>query len=191
MTYTEAAQGLVRAGSEAGVSITLSPPAREIDRTVFGDALAQEIEAAGYPAGAELPWVAEDLYLYPLEELAERQAGYRTNARTGEPSQDWDPSRYVIADWTANPVSIGADGAISYARHGQGSWTHTRIAQDLPAFFALLAAWLRFFVVERGGNLFNEDFEIDDATRDAMRNTVLATIDPVDRDAALAFLLGE
>ncbi|KTT96959.1 hypothetical protein SB4_14325 [Sphingomonas sanguinis] len=83
------------------------------------------------------------------------------------------------------------DGAIRYARHGQEEWTYVRIAPDVPSFFALLADWLRYFVVERAGNLFNEDFQIDEATRDIIRNSILRPIDLDDREAALAFLLGE
>ena len=191
MTYTEAARNLVRAGVEAGVAIALSHPEQAVDRAIFGDALAQEIEAAGYPAGAEFPWVVEDLYLYSLSKLAGRQAGYRYDARTGEASADWNASHYVIADWTANPISIGADGAIRYARHGQGNWSYAVIAPDLPGFFNLLAAWLRYFVVERGGNLFNDNFEIDDPTRNAVRDMISAIVSLDDQESALAFVLCE
>lgn len=191
MTYPEAVQDLVRAGAGAGVPIPLAPPGQAVDRDIFGDALAQEIAATGYPAGAELPWVVEELYLYSLEELAERQAGYRYDAATGEASTGWDASHYVIADWTANPISIGTDGAIHYARHGQGNWTYAPIAPDLPGFFNLLAAWLRYFIVERGGDLFDDDFEINDATRNTVRDMIRTTTDLRDPDAALALLLGE
>ena len=191
MAYIEAAQNLVRAGAEAGVRINLAPPEQAVDRAIFGDALAREIEAAGYPAGAELPWVAEELYLYSLDELAGRQAGYRYDARTGEASANWDASHYVIADWTANPIIIDADGTIHYARHGRGHWTFAPIAPDLPAFFNLLAAWLRYFVGDRGGNLFNDNFEIDDATRNTARAMIRTITGMCDTDAALALLLGE
>ena len=77
MTYKDAVQDLVHAGSEANSAITLSQPKHQVDRSVFGEAISQEIEAAGYPGGAELPWVVEELYLYSLDEIAERQAGYR------------------------------------------------------------------------------------------------------------------
>lgn len=191
MTYTKAVQDLVQAGLETGVPIALSQPEQAIDRAIFGDALAREIEAVGYPAGIELPWVVEELYLYSLDELAERQAGYRFDVRTGEVSADWDASQYVIADWTANPISIGSDGTVHYARHGQGNWTYALIAPDLSSFFTLLAAWLRYFVTERGSNLFNDDFEIDDATRDAVRDKISTAIGPHDPKATLALLLGE
>jgi hypothetical protein len=191
MTYLEAAWNLTRAGVETGVPIALARPEQAVDRAIFGDALAREIEVAGYPTGAELPWVVEELYLYFLEKLAGRQAGYRHGASTGKASADWDASHYVIADWTANPISIGVNGAIHYARHGQGNWTYALIAPDLPAFFNLLAAWLRYFVVERGGNLFNDNFEIDTPTRNTVRDMIRTTTGLDDPGAALALLVGE
>lgn len=190
MTYIEAAQNLVRAGAEAGVPIALAPPEQAVDRAIFGDALAREIEVAGYPAGAGLPWVVEELYLYPLNELAGHQAGYRYDVRSGEASADWNASHYVIADWMANPISIAADGPIHYARHGQGHWTFSPIAPDLPAFFNLLAAWLRYFIVERGGNLFNDNFKIDAATRNTARDMIRTITGLDDSDSALALLVG-
>ena len=133
----------------------------------------------------------EELYLYSLDELAGLQAGYRYDARTGEVSADWDASHYVIADWTANPISIGADGAIHYTCHGQGNWAYALIAPDLPGFFNLLAAWLRYFIVERGGNLFDDNFEVDEATRDTVRDMIRTITGLDDFDAALALFMGE
>lgn len=187
-------EDLVRAAREADVAISLAPPdgeAAAFAATVFGPTLAAEIARLGYPEPVELPWIAEEFNLYGLDELSERQAGYRTNARTGEPSEAWDMDRFVIADWAANPISIGPDGAIAYSRHGQGAWTYVRIARDLPAFLSLLAAWLRFFLAERGGELFDDNFEIADEIREAVRRDVLVDLDADDRDAALKFLLGE
>jgi hypothetical protein len=193
LTYSEAVRDLVQAGEEADAPIDLETPepGEQFHRTVFGDALSDEIEAAGYPGGAELPWTVEDLYLYGLYELEEQQAGYRQDANTGAPSGGWESDRYVIADWAANPVSIAADGTISYARHGEGSWTHHRIAADLPSFFEMLARWLRYFVVEHSGSLFDENFEIAAEAREQVRRVVLQGIDAEMRDAAARFLLGE
>ncbi|MEN3747982.1 hypothetical protein TPR58_12470 [Sphingomonas sp. HF-S3] len=193
MTYTEAVEALVQAGDEAETPIDLETPDADagFHRTVFGDDLADEIGAAGYPGSAEIPWIVEDLYIYGLDELEEQQAGYRADANSGEPSKDWGEDRYAIADWSANPVSIAGDGSISFAKHGEGRWTHHRIAADLPAFFNMLAAWLNFFIVDRGGNLFDDNFEIAAATREEVRSKVLADADPQVRDAAARFLLGE
>jgi hypothetical protein len=192
--YADAVDDLVRAAGEADVAISLEQPQREVlafAETVFGPAIAAEIAKLGYPEPAELPWIVEELYLYGLEELSDRQAGYRTDARTGEASAGWDKDRFVIADWTANPISVGPDGAICYSRHGEGAWTYIRIAEDLPTFLSMLAAWLRYFVVTRSANLFDENFEIADETRDEIRREVLGAVEKTDQDAALRFLLGE
>lgn len=192
MSYAEAIAEFVQAAAAAGIAVELGDPEgaeAELCATVLGDQLAAEIVATGYPGGCEIPWVAEELYIYSLTELRERQAGYRTDARTGVDQDDWDADRWVIADWTADPVSINGTGVIAYARHGQDRWVHQRIARDLPSFLSMLAAWIRFFMIERSGNLFDENFEIDEATRQQVREKVLASIDEADQDAALGFLL--
>ncbi|RZI55260.1 MAG: hypothetical protein EOP94_05135, partial [Zymomonas sp.] len=85
MTYRAALDALVAASTAADVPVDLENA--DIDpamlRAIFGDELAGAIAASGYPGGAELPWTVEDLYLYPLAELAQSQAGYRHDAATG------------------------------------------------------------------------------------------------------------
>lgn len=193
MTYRAALDALGAASTAADVPVDLENA--DIDaaslRAIFGDELAAAIAASGYPGGAELPWTVEDLYLYPLAELAQHQAGYRQDAVTGEPSPHWGADRYAIGDWAGNPVSIAGDGGIDYARHGQGQWTHHRIAADLPEFLTMLAAWLRYFVVERDGSVFDDNFEITAETRDEVQRVVLAGRDPAIAVAATRFLLGE
>jgi hypothetical protein len=193
MTYRAALDALVAASTAADVPVDLENA--DIDpamlRAIFGDELAGAIAASGYPGGAELPWTVEDLYFYPLAELAQHQAGYRQDAVTGEPSPDWGEDRHAIGDWAGNPVSIAGDRGIDYARHGQGHWTHHRIAADLPEFLAMLAAWLGYFVVEREGSVFDDNFEITQETRDEVQRVVLARRDPATRAAATGFLLGE
>lgn len=189
MTYAEAVRNLVSAGEEAGVPIAPSTPTA-VDRAVFGD-LSADIMATGYPGGAELPWTVEEFHLYALGELRECQAGYRTDGVTGAASPDWDQDRHVLGDWAGDPVSIGSDGSISHSRHGRESWSYARIAADLPSFLDILAKWLRYLVVERGGNVLDDDCEVDGRTRGEVREAVLSGTAPEDREAALAFLLGE
>ncbi len=193
MSYRTALDALVAVAAEADLPIELERAAGDaaLLRAVFGDELAGAIAASGYPGGAELPWTVEDLYLYPLAELAQSQAGYRHDAVTGEASPEWGADRHAIGDWAGNPVSIAGDGGIDYARHGQGHWTHHRIAADLPEFLTMLAAWLRYLVIERGGSVFDDDFEITAETRDEVRQVVLAGRDPAMAEAAVRFLLGE
>jgi hypothetical protein len=193
VNYTESVHDLVRAGGQAGLAIRLQAHKiiTDFDRQVFGQALANDIASAGYPGGTEIPWTVEELFVYSLEDLPDRQAGYRYDANTNAASVDWDSDRYVLADWGANPVSIGNDGTICYSRHGDGDWSYIPIATDLPAFFKMLAAWLRYFVVEKGSNLFDDNFEITQDTRDTLTSIVLADISPEYRNAAMRFLLGE
>ena len=192
MTYEEAVQELVRAADDAGSPLILETPDGDVQSRpdIFGDALAGDIRKIGYPAEADMAWVAEDLTLFGLADLEDQQAGYRTDARNGQVSSGWDQDRYVIASWTANPISLGKDGAISYSRHGQGSWTYQRIAADLPQFFALLAAWLRYFAVERGGSIMDPDFEVDEDGRTQALD-IARQIAVDDAEKAARFLLGE
>ena len=193
MSYPEAVDALVRSAAASGIEIALKLPQGEASvfcEQVFGKPLAAMIAAHGYPTGTELPWIVEDLYVYGLDELAERQAGYRTDASKGMPSADWDATQFVIADWAANPVTIGQDRVIRYARHGMGAWTYTRIVADLPSFVLLLAAWLDY-MRDKADALYDDNFEIPDTIRAEIRSKVLGMVDEVDRDAACRFLLGE
>lgn len=192
MNYDDAVAELVRAGSEAGIPVTVEPTAgdEEFYQKVFGEQ-SQSIDAIGYPTETEIPWVVEELYLYSLRDIEERQAEYRYDAKTGQASAAWDDGRYVVAEWAANPVSIDASRTISYSRHGDGSWTYTPFAADLPQFLTILARWLQYFVVARNSNLFDENFEINAATRKEISRVVLRDLDPKHQAAAINFLLGE
>ena len=194
MSYSEALADLVHAAGETDVAVVLEKPQGDAARfceKVFGPALAAEIARLGYPGNVQIPWTVEYLYVYGLETLAGDQAGYRYDSRTGEPDSLWAADRFVIAEWNGDPVSIGADGSICSSLHGVETWTYVRIAENLPAFFALLAAWLRYFVTARGGNLYDDDFQISEEIRAEIRRDVLGVVAEADRDAALAFLLGE
>jgi hypothetical protein len=163
MTYAQGLTALIQSALTHDISVTLETPGdgeRKIVATIFGDALAGELADGGYPGGIEIPLSAEDLYLYPLAELEQRQAGYRTDGRTGEASPGWDESRYVIADWAANPVSIGRDGALAYSIHGRGSWHYHPIAPDFDSFLTALAHWIDYHRGERSGQILDADFEV-------------------------------
>lgn len=197
MSYADALADLVAGASEAGLAIAPERPqsdAASLCIKVFGPSLAAEIIQLSYPKTFHIPWIAEDLYFYGLDELSARQAGYRFHALTGEPIAAWAADRFAIAAWTGNPVSVGQDGSVCYSRHGAGTWTLVRLAADLPAFFVLLAAWIRYFVAQHGGDLFDEDndvFEVSEPLRAEIRRDVLGGVAEADRDAVLAFLLGE
>jgi hypothetical protein len=193
VSYPDAVDALIRSAAASGVVASQNTPQGELAECcerVFGTTLANQIATHGYPDELELPWVAEELYVYGLNELSARQAGYRADARDGSPSADWDMAHFVIADWAANPITIAQDATVSYARHGVGAWIYCRIAPDLPTFFLLLAAWLDF-LRDNGGNLYDDNFEIPDKVRADIRLRVAGVLDEPDRDAACRFVLGE
>jgi hypothetical protein len=163
MAYAQSLTALLRSAGNHDILVSLETPGdseREILATIFGDALAKEIADAGYPGGIEIPLPAEDLYLYPLAELEQRQAGYRTDGRTGEASPGWDKSRYVIGDWAANPLSIGRDGGLAYSIHGQKTWVYSPIASNFSACLTALTHWIDYYCGERSGKILGTDFEV-------------------------------
>ncbi|MBW8858373.1 MAG: hypothetical protein JF570_01180 [Caulobacter sp.] len=194
MSYADALADLIGAASETDLAIAPEKPEGEAARlceTVFGPALAAEIIQLGYPKTFDMPWIVEDLYFYGLDELSDRQAGYRFHGITGERIDAWPADRFVIAAWTADPVTVGPDGSVCYSVHGIGSWTYTRIAADLPAFLHLLATWIRYFVAEHGANLYDENSEVPEEIRAEIRRDVLGAVPEADKDAVLSFLLAD
>ncbi|MDR7116594.1 hypothetical protein [Caulobacter sp. BE254] len=194
MSYADALADLIGAASETGIAIVLEKPqgdAARLCQTVFGPALAAEITQLGYPKTFDMPWIVEDLYFDGLDELSDRQAGYRFDGISGERIDAWPADRFVIADWAADPITVGPDGSVCYSVHGVGSWTYTRIAADLPAFLHLLATWIRYFVAEHGANLYDENSEVPEEIRAEIRRDVLGAVPEADKDAVLSFLLAD
>ena len=129
-----------------------------LDRYVtqhFPSALRNEFLTLGYPVGEFEFTDHEFLTLYAVETLGERQAGYRFNSLTKTILHDWEDSRVVIADLNADPISIDAEGKISFAQHGEGAWNHCMIAENISEFFTLLAAALNF--VATNGRIVVDD----------------------------------
>lgn len=193
MTYSTARDELAAAADRHGLAYSIDRPvddaAAALARDVFGPELAGTIASEGHLGGLEVPWTVEELYLYRLDEIETRQAGYRTDARTGAVSPDWDPGKWAIADWAANPVSIDRDGSIWYARHGMGSWTYKQVADDLERFTRALARWVELFV-GGDGDIFDEDDEIDPDKLRKIEETVLADLSPDSRAGFVAMLNG-
>jgi hypothetical protein len=187
VSYADALGDLVRAASEADLAVALEKPQGEATRlceTIFGPTLATEIMQLGYPKAFDMPWIVEDFHFHGLDELSDRQAGYRFHGITGERIAAWPADRFVIAAWTGNPVSVGQGGSVCYSRHGAGTWTYIRIAPNLSVFLALLAAWIRYFVAKHGGDLFDEDdddFHVSEEMRAEIRRDVLGVVAEADR----------
>jgi len=192
MAYSESLAALARSAEAHGIALSVETPdgERSTVETIFGDALAAAIDEAGYPGGLEVPLSAEDLYLYPLAELEQRQIGYRTDANSGGRAPGWDQERYVIADWAANPVSIGRDGGLAYSVHGRGTWDYRPIAPDLGAFLSVLARWIDYYRGERGGKILDDDFEVLPEVARQVRQDVMEGLSEREADNFSDFLLG-
>jgi hypothetical protein len=109
MAYVDSMRCLIDAGTEAGMLIGLENTNNltALHQRIFGGPLANDIASAGYPGGIEVPWMVEELFVYSLAELSDRQAGYRYDANTNAPSVNWDCDRYVLADWGATQLASG------------------------------------------------------------------------------------
>lgn len=177
---------------EAGLVLPAKryPPEAQDDLSlIFGDALLREIRQAGYPGGATIPWTTDEFILCNLNELREFQAGYRIDARSGVQSSNWPDQLHVIASVGADPFSINAaNGQVFFSRHGMGSWQFERVADDLGMFIDLLARWIRFFVIENGQAIMNEDFEVETGKLAVIRTQVLHGLDGQGKNAFIRAL---
>ncbi|PSJ36818.1 hypothetical protein [Allosphingosinicella deserti] len=157
-----------------------------IDR-LFGQDIAEAIQQCGYPGGVEVPGIAEDLLIYPLEEIAARQEGYRSGA--GE--EQWDKDHWVFADRSADPFTVGTGGRIFFSRHGQGAWSYEYLCANLLVFFDLASAWIEFFVIDNQSQIVDDDFSVLPQKRAEFEARVGALGGEIDREAAVPVMLGD
>jgi hypothetical protein len=71
----------------------------------------------------------------------------------------WDEGKYVIGDWAADPVSVDASGVVWHSIHGEGTWRSMQVAENTEQFLDTLARWMNYFVIDRGGRLFEDDVD--------------------------------
>ena len=143
------------------------PPARRAAADVFRVLPSSEELVALYAATLRsdivFGWYAEDVTLYAVSSLLQRQEGYR-----------WAVGKHdkLLPGWSADWVVIGhvmgADPIIAapkepgtplyWAMHGAGKWKPVRAAASLAQGAEALAEWLDVFRGEFGGNISDEDF---------------------------------
>ena len=153
MRYEEALNNLKEAAEAASLNAVFqsySSNTLQNLENIFSRSLLEEISEHGYPNKLVIPWVAEDLQIYGLDELMDYQVGYRFDGKSGKPSASWTQDNHVIGDSGANPFSIGITCTIFYSRHGLG---YTKVADDVAMFFNALSNWILFFTVERSGQI--------------------------------------
>ncbi|MEB2844310.1 hypothetical protein GAO09_12760 [Rhizobiales bacterium RZME27] len=138
----------------------------------------EAIQWAGYPGGATIPFPADDLVIGDLAEWPRLQLGYRCNAISGAIVPDWPEHLHVIASAGADPFCIDdLTDEIFFARHGMSSWSFEKVADDLAQFIDVIERWVSFYVVDKGENILNEDFEVEASTLAEIRAKVLADLD--------------
>lgn len=85
-----------------------------------------------------VPFVPDELVLYPPQEVLEKQQGYL--------GPDWPPAWVVIGDIGADPVIADTSRRgtpVQLALPGIGEWRPADVAPDPAAFLRAVAAWLR------------------------------------------------
>jgi len=75
-----------------------------------------------------------------LENLWERQSGYRWNGLTGDPIEDWPSNWIVIANEGGDPYIFDSETEkILFAMHGAGNWAADEMFADIPTMAACIA----------------------------------------------------
>ncbi len=108
-------------------------------------------------------WYTEDVTLYAVTHLLQRQEGYRwAVGKRDELLPGWNADWVVIGDVMGGDPIIAAPKEpgtpLYWAMHGVGKWKPVRAASSLVEGAEALAEWLEVFRGEFGGNISDEDF---------------------------------
>lgn len=195
MSYVDSVNKIIEIAKKSNLKYEIYIPSLSECSDLFGnkfnDILFKDISCYGYVGVLDIPWSAEYFSIYRFGDLASRQIGYRIEGRTGEISVAWDQDKYVIGDWTGNPISIDdQDGSISYARHGMGKWHYVRIAGNLEIFLDVISEWIKYFVIDNNKNIFDDDFEICKDKFSEIERDVLSRLDFDEKKEFRKFLMG-
>jgi hypothetical protein len=109
------------------------------------------------------PWYAEDVTLYAVSSLLQRQEGYRwVVGKRDRLLPGWNADWVVIGDVLGGDPIIAAPKErgtpLYWAMHGTGKWKPVRAAPSLARGAEALAGWLDVFRGDYGGNISDEDY---------------------------------
>jgi hypothetical protein len=112
---------------------------------------------------SQVGWYAEDVTLYAISNLLQRQEGYRwAVGKHDKLLPGWEADWVVIGDVMGGDPIIAAPKErgtpIYWAMHGAGKWKPVRAAASLAQGAEALAEWLDVFRGEFGGNISDADF---------------------------------
>ena len=136
----------VEKSSDASLAVADDEIVRNTMKVIeLSSALCQWYRQAG-PSEFEIPWSADWLRLYSVDELLECQVGYRWENRVnGKRFQEWKDSWLVIGDCGGDPFIAALDSEntpVYFARHGQGIWKPSLVAPSLGSFLSVVAKWI-------------------------------------------------
>jgi hypothetical protein len=145
------------------------------------------------PVEVWVPWTAEDMAFFDLEELRGAQSGYRWHGSDESVVlAGWNPAWLVIANFSGDPVIASLDRdetPVSFARHGAGSWSPREVAPDLPAFLSAMAVWMDVCLGEYGGEIRDEvEFELKPDFKERLDQALSGVLGQEHREAFLSFV---
>lgn len=142
----------------------------------FARADAREFYTRHDPSDVVVESIWQDITFSPFAGLNDRQIGYATDGRTGEPVAGWPPTMLVIADSGGDPIMLdpsSVDGEVFFAVHGMGGWDPQPIARDISGLLTLSIAWLETSE-QRGDELYDETYELHPASVALFRDIAVA-----------------
>ncbi len=150
----------------------------------------RESYSSANPIDLKIPWVAEWLTLYSIDELYASQVGYRYATGSPDLLPGWDPNWIVIGGASSDPII--ADGSSSLASvlmgvHGIGAWSPRLITPSLADFLILLSRWLELYRF-RGGVLLDSDRVLLPDVAAAIERDVAGHLPPPARRNFLSFI---
>lgn len=145
------------------------------------------------PVEVWVPWTAEDMAFFDLDDLRGAQSGYRWHGNDESVVlAGWNPAWLVIANFSGDPVIASLDSdetPVSFARHGAGSWSPREVAPGLPAFLAAMAVWMNVCLGEYGGEIRDEvEFELKPEFKERLAQALSGVLGPEHREAFLSFV---
>ncbi|HEY8091976.1 MAG TPA: hypothetical protein VIF09_29140 [Polyangiaceae bacterium] len=166
-TLPSALGGLCKTLDRYGIKHDPRPPSKRAVADVFRALPSSEELMALYAttlrSDIAFGWYAEDVTLYGVPHLLQRQEGYRwAVGKRDRVLPGWSADWVVIGDVMGGDPIIAAPKEpgtpLYWAMHGAGKWKLVRAAASLAQGAEALAAWLEVFRGNYAGNISGEDF---------------------------------
>lgn len=131
----------------------------------------------------EIDWSAEQLTLYGIQSIVERQRGYENLTR--KPKGNWEPNWVAIGDIHGDPIICDTSLSpcqILYSRHGQGSWETRPLACSLNIFSKSLTIWCETYFVKFNKKILDDDFEVNHSFKTALSDALSTVLTDEERE---------